>query len=317
MKKKNLCKKEILVAGVSASILAMAGCGNKATETPNNKNTPPTAEYQQETTAEEKVKLDLLFSVTGCETFTATDGSEKTSVRFLIENMDPTKNDWYAHLNGKETLIAGDTEIQVYSSFINENCRYAEGVFDGKIKIDDVMYRADEYENTEWADASEGVFTDIKAVTESGNLFFFNGCGASTGKVGERIICTWLAGFTADSISESGKRLKLTTAENFKIVDAENNEINALEGATGEIKLTANEFGIEVSVDAADASVVAQDVESKGMILRHTNENGLVTDFVLVEKIVPETVEETVADTVEETSAEAEETSAETETKAD
>lgn len=315
MMKKNLCKKTLLVTGVSAVILAMSGCNSKVAETPNNKNTPPTAEFQQETTvAEEKdaLNLDLIFSVTGCDTFTATDGSEKTSIRFLIENMDPTQTDWFSYLNGYETLIAGDAEIPVYSSYINDNCRYAEGIFDGKIVMKDVMYKASEYENTEWADASNGVFTDIKAVTESGKMFFFNGCGSSTGKIGERTICTWLAGFTSDGINENGKKMKLTNADNFKLVDADNNEINALEGAAGAISLSANEFGIEVSVDASDASLVAQDAESKGMILRHTSEEGLVTDFVLVERIIQETVEETIAEAEEATT----EATAETETKA-
>lgn len=262
-----------------AAVSVMSGC-SKTTE--SAKGSHSATEATEETDA--PIVLDLSYYLTGCDTYTTEDGT-KTSIRFLIENMDKNNLDWVKGIDGKERLKAGNEEVKVYSQYINDHCRYVDGTIPGAFKAEDITYSVGEYSNKEWIPAGEEQYKEISAISESGNLYFYNGCGNSTGLSGDRVLCVWLAGFTSDTIMEDGKHPLMESTDNFSLVTADGEPLANVTGAAGEPELIANEFGIEAVIQAADESALYASLEQTGLLLRHTSDSGVITDFTLVEKI--------------------------------
>lgn len=266
----------IAVAAVLALTVPLAGCSKKGGPA-------------QGTAAETEVsmELDLSCYLTGTAVFTDTEGKERTSVRFLIENNDKENKDWVKGINGKEYLKTGKEEIQVYSRYVNDHCRYVDGAMPGCVQPEDVIYTAGNFICAGWQQAGDVQYKEIGAITEDGVPYFYTGCGVSTGIAGNRVLCVWLAGFTPDSVPVDGARPQLTCADRFSLVTADGGEIPEWEGMAGVPDLSVNEFGVEVSIQAEDADTLMRSIASTGLSLRHTSADGVTSDFELKQKGVP------------------------------
>ena len=240
----------------------------------------------QGTAVETEALMELRLScyLTGTNVFTDADGQEKTSVRFLVENDDTENKDWVKGLNGKETLVTGDGQVQVYSRYINDHCRYVDGTVLGIVDADDVTYNAGTFTSSGWKQAGEEQYQEIGAIVEDGIPYFYTGCGVSTGLSGERVMCVWLAGFTPDSVPVDGERPQLKRADRFSLVTADGGEILGWEGMKKEPQLSVNEFGVEVSIQAEDADALLASIAGTGLTLRHESEDGTISDFELEKK---------------------------------
>lgn len=264
------CMAVIATLAVSAPL---AGCSQKEGQ-------------GQGTAVETEAPMELRLScyLTGTSVFTDTDGQEKTSVRFLVENDDTENKDWVKGLNGKEALVTGDGQVQVYSRYINDHCRYVDGTVPGTVDADDVTYTAGTFASSGWKQAGEEQYQEIGAIVEDSIPYFYTGCGVSTGLSGERVMCVWLAGFTPDSVPVDGERPQLKRAERFSLVTADGGEIPGWEGMKKEPQLSVNEFGVEVSIQAEDADTLLASIAGTGLTLRHESEDGTISDFELEKK---------------------------------
>lgn len=75
-----------------------------------------------------------------------------------------------------------------------------------------------------------------------------------------------------------------------------------------EPELIANEYGVEVVIEASDSAAVNFAVDHAGLVLRHTSDDGIVTDITLEEPVESSgPMAETTAET--ETGSDTEETS--------
>ena len=267
------------LAVVMAASVAMAGCSRKQ-------------EALTEATVETEAPMGLKLScyLTGTATFTDVEGREQTSIRFLVKNDDQENKDWVKGLNGKEYLNAGNEKVQVYSRYINDNCRYVDASIPGNVKPEDVTYTAGTYTNGEWKQAGDEQYHEIGAIVEDGIPYFYTGCGVSTGLAGERVMCVWLAGFTPDSVPVDGSRPRFGHADHFSLVTSDGKEIPAWEGLVKEPELSVNEFGVEISIQAEDEETLMRSISRTGLTLRHRSEEGVVSDFELERKAgFPET----------------------------
>ncbi len=271
----------ITLAAVMAASVAMAGCSKKQ-ETPTTETAA---------TTEAPMELKLSCYLTGTNTFTDADGTEQTSIRFLVENDDQENKDWVKGLNGKEYLNAGGEKVQVYSRYINDNCRYVDGNIPGNAKPEDVTYTAGAFTSSGWEQAGDEQYHEIGAIVEDGIPYFYTGCGVSTGLAGERVMCVWLAGFTPDSMPVDGARPQFSRADHFSLVTAEGDEIPVWEGLAGEPELSVNEFGVEISIQAEDEELLMRSISRTGMALRHESEEGVISDFELEKKAIGEFLE--------------------------
>lgn len=280
------------VAATLAVSAPLAGCSQK--EGPG-----------QGTAVETEAPMELRLScyLTGTSVFTDADGQEKTSVRFLVENDDTENKNWVKGLNGKEALVTGDGQVQVYSRYINDHCRYVDGTVPGNVSADDVTYTAGAFTSSGWKQAGEEQYQEIGAIVEDGIPYFYTGCGISTGLSGERVMCVWLAGFTPDSVPVDGERPQLKRADRFSLVTADGGEIPEWEGMKKDPQLSVNEFGVEVSIQAEDADTLLASIAGTGLALRHESEDGIISDFELEKKGVR--IQEPAAESPEDT-AEAE-----------
>lgn len=259
------------MAAVMAVSVPLAGCSKK--------EGPGTA-----VETEAPMELSLSCYLTGTNTFTDAEGKEQTSIRFLVENDDTENKDWVKELNGKEALIAGGEQIQVYSRYINDHCRYVDGTVPGNVDAKDVTYVAGTFTCSGWKQAGEAQYQEIGAIVEDGIPYFYTGCGVSTGLSGERVMCVWLAGFTPDSVPVDGERPHLGHADRFSLVTADGGEIPQWEGMAKEPQLSVNEFGVEVSIQAEDADTLMSAIAETGLSLRHESEDGVTSDFELEKK---------------------------------
>lgn len=281
----------------------LAGCSKK--EAPG-----------QGTAVETEAPMELHLScyLTGTNTFTDADGQEKTSVCFLVENDDTENKDWVKGLNGKEALVTGNGQVQVYSRYINDYCRYVDGIVPGNVDVDDVTYTAGTFTSSGWKQAGEEQYQEIGAIVEDGIPYFYTGCGVSTGLSGERVMCVWLAGFTPDSVLVDGERPQLKRADRFSLVTADGGEIPGWEGMKKEPQLSVNEFGVEVSIQAEDADTLLASIAGTGLTLRHESEDGTISDFELEKKGVR--IQKTAAGSQEDAAEAEEATEAEETTEA-
>lgn len=256
----------------------------------------------QGTAVETEVPMELRLScyLTGTSVFTDADGQEKTSIRFLVENDDTENKDWVKGLNGKEALVTGDGQVQVYSRYVNDHCRYVDGIVPGNVDADDVTYAAGTFISSGWKQAGEEQYQEIGAIVEDGIPYFYTGCGVSTGLSGERVMCVWLAGFTPDSVPVDGERPQLKRADRFSLVTADGGEILGWEGMKKKPQLSVNEFGVEVSIQAEDADTLLASIAGTGLTLRHESEDGIISDFELEKKGVR--IQEAAAGSQEDTS---------------
>lgn len=264
-----------MIAAISVSA-AVSGCSKKETQPEANIET------------EAPMELHLSCYLTGTDTFTDIEGKEQTSVRFLIENDDRENKDWVKGINGKEYLKAGDEEIQVYSRYVNDHCRYVDGTIPGNVSAGEVTYVAGNFTSSGWEQAGDEQHHEIGAIVEDGIPYFYTGCGVSTGLAGERVMCVWLAGFTPDSIPVNGTRPQFSSTDSFSLVTADGDPVPAWEGMKKEPELSANEFGIEISIQAEDADILMRSVSHTGLILRHISEDGVVSEFELEKKVAEE-----------------------------
>ena len=253
---------------------ALAGCSPKA---------GPPAALGIETEA--PMELNLSCYLTGITTFNDAGGKEQTSVRFLVENNDRVNKDWVRGINGKECLKVGEEEVQIYSRYVNDHCRYVEGIIPGNVQAEDVVYTAGNFACGGWKQMGEGQYREIGAIVDEGIPYFYTGCGVSTGLAGERVMCVWLAGFTPDSASVDGARPQLARADKFSLTTADGGDIPAWEGMAKEPELSVNEFGVEVTIQAEDADVLMRSISRTGLSLRHKSEDGTVSAFELEKKI--------------------------------
>lgn len=263
----------IAVAAALAISAPLAGCSKK--EGPG-----------QNTTVETEAPMELHLScyLTGTSTYTDVEGKEQTSVRFLVENDDIENKDWIKGVNGKEYLVAGGEKVQVYSRYINDNCRYVNGAVPGDVAAEDITYTAGAFTCTGWKQAGEGQYQEIGAIVEDGVPYFYTGCGVSTGIAGERVMCVWLAGFTPDFVPVDGARPQLKHADRFSLVTADGGAIPEWEGMVKEPELSVNEFGVEVSIQAEDADTLMRSIAGTGLSLRHMSADNVASDFELEQK---------------------------------
>lgn len=286
MSKQNIRKGNVSRAACMALVvmiaapMAVSGCSKRGSQI-----------EKAEIETEAPMELHLSCYLTGTNTFTDAEGKEQTSVRFLVENDDTTNKDWVKGINGREFLRAGKEEVQIYSRYINDNCRYVDGTIPGHINSEDVIYSAGDFICGNWKQAGDGQYKEIGAIVEDGIPYFYTGCGVSTGLAGERMMCVWLAGFTPDSMPVDGERPQITKADRFSLVTADGKELLDWEGMAKEPELSANEFGIEVSIQAKDADMLMRSVASTGLLLRHEGTDGTVTDFELEKKMEGEILE--------------------------
>lgn len=264
----------IAVAAALAVSAPLTGCSKKEG-------------LRQNTTVEteEPMELHLSCYLTGTSTYTDAEGKEQTSVRFLVENDDTQNKDWVKGVNGKEYLVAGE-KVQVYSRYINDNCRYVDGAVPGNVAAEDITYTAGTFTCTGWKQVGEGQYQEIGAIVEDGVPYFYTGCGVSTGIAGERVMCVWLAGFTPDSVPVDGARPQLRHAGSFSLVTADGDAIPEWEGMAKEPELSVNEFGVEVSIQAEDAVALMRSIAGTGLSLRHMSADGVASDFELEQKVM-------------------------------
>lgn len=265
----------IATATVLVLAVPLAGCSKKVGPA-------------QGTAAETEVPMELHLScyLTGTDIYTDGSGQEQTSIRFLVENDDKENRDWVKGMNGKEYLEAGGVKTQVYSRYINDDCRYVEGSVSGNVAAEDVTYIAGSFTCDGWKQAGNAQYREIGAIAEDGVPYFYTGCGVSTGIAGNRVMCVWLAGFTPDSTPVDGARPQLTHADRFSLVTADGGEIPEWEGKAGVPELSVNEFGVEVSIPAEDADTLMRSIAGTGLSLRHTSADGVSSDFELEPKNV-------------------------------
>ena len=280
MRKQNTYKGNVFrsiymaLAVMIAGSMAVSGCSKKESQ--------PEGEGIE---TEAPMELHLSCYLTGTNLFMDAEGKEQTSVRFLVENDDMAHKDWVKGINGKESLRVGKEEVQIHSRYINENCRYVDGNIPGNINPEDVIYSAGDFTCSDWKQAGDEQYKEIGAIVEDGISYFYTGSGISTGLVGDHVMCVWLAGFTPDSIPVSGERPQITKTDQFSLVTADGKEFLDWEGMEKKPELSANEFGIEVSIQAKDADILLQSVAHTGLFLRHEGLDGTVTDFELEKKI--------------------------------
>lgn len=265
------------VIGMTCLALAVsaAGCAKKQ------------AGNQEVTATEETKTLQVGCYVTGLNTFNDTDGNTKTAFRFLVENQDLANEDWTALFAGQEFVKTDKETVEVYSQYLSDQFRFVNAVLDGDVKVEDITYEAGEYQNDQWQEAGEDQYQAVGMINENGNLYLFNGSGNSVGRTGDKIFCTWLAGFTCNTIDETGTKPQIASAENFSVINASGDAIGLVNGAISEPELIANEYGVEVVIEATDDAAVNHAIEQEGMTLRHTGKDGTVTDLVLEEPVEP------------------------------
>lgn len=264
------------------------------------------------TASEEEKTLQVNCYVTGRNTFKDSAGNTKTAFRFLIENQDLANEDWTALFTGKECVKTDKETVEVYSQYLTDQFRFVSAVLDGDVSQDDITYEAGEYQNSQWQEAKEEQYQEVGMINEGGNLYLFNGSGNSVGRAGDKLFCTWLAGFTCNTVDETGTKPQITSTENFSVVNAAGEAIELVNGAVSEPELVANEYGVEIVIEATDDAAVNHAIEQEGMTLRHTGEDGTVTDLILEEPVESidavagtSTDPQTVAESEEAVSAEA------------
>jgi len=249
-----------------------------------------------------KDESGIAFFMTGRNTYQDADGNTKTNFRFLIENRDPKDIGWTHTIIGKENIKIGDDTIEVYSQYLTDQFRFVSVTLDGDIQPEDITYEAGDLKNSEWHEAGEDEYKAVGMIEENGNLYLFNGSGNSVGRSGDRAFCTWLAGFTCNTVNEDGTQPQITSADHFAVMDAQGNPLGLVNGAVSEPELIANEYGVEVVIEASDSAAVNFAVDHAGLVLRHTSDNGVVTDITLEEPVessgpVAETTTGTEAET--------------------
>ena len=247
-------------------------------------------------------KSGIAYFMTGRNTYQDADGNTKTNFRFLIENLDPEDVGWTHAVIGKEKIKAGDETVEVYSQYLTDQFRFVSVTLDGDIQPEDITYEAGDLKNSEWHEAGEDEYKAVGMIEENGNLYLFNGSGNSVGRSGDRAFCTWLAGFTCNTVNEDGTQPQITSADHFAVMDAQGNPLGLVNGAVSEPELIANEYGVEVVIEASDSAAVNFAVDHAGLVLRHTSDNGVVTDITLEEPVessgpVAETTTGTEAET--------------------
>lgn len=287
MRKPKTCRRKAarlvcmaMIATVAASA-ALTGCSKKRS---------PSQGSGVETEA--PMELSLSCYLTGTSVFTDADGKVQTSIRFLVENDDRENKDWVKGINGKECLKAGKEEVEVYSRYINDHCRYVDGTVSGDIKLRDITYTAGSFTCSTWKQAGEEQYREIGAIMEGEIPYFYTGCGVSTGLSGERVMCVWLAGFTPDSVPVDGVRPQLGRTDRFSLVTADGGQIPAWDGMAKEPVLSVNEFGVEVMIQAEDADILMRSIARTGLSLRHESEEGVVSDLELEKKVQEDALEE-------------------------
>lgn len=237
------------------------------------------------TAQETKEESGIAFFMTGRNTYQDADGNTKTNFRFLIENLDPEDLGWTHAVIGKEKIKAGDETVEVYSQYLTDQFRFVSVTLDGDIQPEDITYEAGDLKNSEWHEAGEDEYKAVGMIEENGNLYLFNGSGNSVGRSGDRAFCTWLAGFTCNTVNEDGTQPQITSADHFTVVNAKGDSLGLVEGAASEPELLANEYGIEIMIEANDSAAVNFAVSHAGLILRHTSDDGVVTDIILEEPV--------------------------------
>lgn len=237
------------------------------------------------TTQETKDEPRITFFMAGRNTYQDAAGDTKTNFRFLIENQDPEDSGWTQAIIGKESVKAGDNTIEVYSQYLTDQFRFVSVTLDGDVPSKDITYEAGDLKNSEWPEAGEDEYKAVGAIEENGIMYLFNGSGNSVGRSGDRAFCTWLAGFTCDATNEDGTQPQITSTDNFTVTDAKGNQLGLVDGAVSEPELLANEYGIEVMIEANDSAAVNLAVDRAGLVLRHTSDNGVVTDITLEEPV--------------------------------
>lgn len=230
-------------------------------------------------------KSGIAYFMTGRNTYQDADGNTKTNFRFLIENLDSEDLGWTHAVIGKEKIKAGDKTVEVYSQYLTDQFRFVSVTLDGDIQPEDITYEAGDLKNSEWHEAGEDEYKAVGMIEESGNLYLFNGSGNSVGRSGDRAFCTWLAGFTCNTVNEDGTQPQITSADHFAVMDAQGNPLGLVNGAASEPELLANEYGIEVMIEANDSAAVNFAVDHAGLVLRHTSDDGVVTDITLEEPV--------------------------------
>lgn len=260
------------------------------------------------TTQEAEDKSGIAYFMTGRNTYQDADGNTKTNFRFLIENLDPEDLGWTHAVIGKEKIKAGDETVEVYSQYLTDQFRFVSVTLDGDIQPEDITYEAGDLKNSEWHEAGEDEYKAVGMIKENGNLYLFNGSGNTVGRSGDRSFCTWLAGFTCNTVNEDGTQPQITSADHFSVTDAQGNPLGLVNGAVSEPELIANEYGVEVVIEASDSAAVNLAVDHAGLVLRHTSDDGIVTDITLEEPVESSgPMAETTAGT--ETGSDTEETS--------
>lgn len=232
-----------------------------------------------------KSESGIAFFMTGRNTYQDADGNTKTNFRFLIENRDPKDIGWTHAIIGKENIKAGDDTIEVYSQYLTDQFRFVSVTLDGDIQPENITYEAGDLQNSEWREAGEDEYKAVGMIKENGSLYLFNGSGNSVGRSGDRAFCTWLAGFTCNTVNEDGTQPQITSADHFAVMDAQGNPLGLVNGAASEPELLANEYGIEVMIEANDSAAVNFAVDHAGLVLRHTSDDGVVTDITLEEPV--------------------------------
>lgn len=192
--------------------------------------------------------------------------------------------------------------MEVYSQYLTDQFRFVSVTLDGDIQPEDITYEAGDLKNSEWHEAGKDEYKAVGMIEENGNLYLFNGSGNSVGRSGDRAFCTWLAGFTCNTVNEDGTQPQITSADHFAVMDAQGNPLGLVNGAVSEPELIANEYGVEVVIEASDSAAVNFAVDHAGLVLRHTSDNGVVTDITLEEPVessgpVAETTTGTEAET--------------------
>lgn len=245
----------ILCVALAASA---SGCAKKAG--------PDAAVTAQKT----KDESGIAFFMTGRDTYQDADGNTKTHFRFLIENRDPKDIGWTHAIIGKENIKVGDDTVEVYSQYLTDQFRFVSVTLDGDIQPEDITYEAGDLKNSEWHEAGEDEYKAVGMIEENGNLYLFNGSGNSVGRSGDRAFCTWLAGFTCNTVNEDGTQPQIASADHFSVMDADGNPLGLVNGAISEPELIANEYGVEVVIEASDSAAVNFAVDHAGLVLRHT-----------------------------------------------
>lgn len=286
-------RKRWIIGILCVALAALAvGCAKKT-----DQNAAVTAQKTKD-------ESGIAFFMTGRDTYQDADGNTKTHFRFLIENRDPKDIGWTHAIIGKENIKVGDDTVEVYSQYLTDQFRFVSVTLDGDIQPEDITYEAGDLKNSEWHEAGEDEYKAVGMIEENGNLYLFNGSGNSVGRSGDRAFCTWLAGFTCNTVNEDGTQPQITSADHFSVTDAQGNPLGLVNGAASEPELIANEYGVEVVIEASDSAAVNFAVDHAGLVLRHTSDDGIVTDITLEEPVessgpVAETTAETETDTGE------------------